>query len=148
MKKFLLIAAMAVMTLGAWAQSASDYGIVMEQPAGELRTYDRAGYAYYYSGEYIRRGAQTGTIDIVFGENNKVYFKQPLSKLEINSWIEGTLSDDGKTITVPMGPWLTTPRSTMLSPLQCSTMMTSTRSSLCATTLKMCSSALLRTKSA
>lgn len=103
MKKLLLIAAMAVMTLGAWAQSASDYGIVMEQPAGELRTYDRAGYAYYYSGEYIRRGAQTGTIDIVFGENNKVYFKQPLSKLEINSWIEGTLSDDGTTITVPMG---------------------------------------------
>ena len=103
MKKLLLIAAMAVMTVGAWAQSASDYGIVMEQPAGELKTYDRAGYAYYYSGEYVRRGAQTGTIDIVFGENNKVYFKQPLSKLEINSWIEGTLSEDGKTITVPMG---------------------------------------------
>ena len=103
MKKLLLITAMAVMTLGAWAQSASDYGIVMEQPAGELKTYDRAGYAYYYSGENIRRGAQTGTIDIVFGENNKVYFKQPLSKLEVNSWIEGTLSDDGSTITVPMG---------------------------------------------
>ena len=103
MKKLLLIATMAVMAMGAWAQSASDYGIVMEQPAGELKTYDRAGYAYYYSGENIRRGAQTGTIDIVFGEENKVYFKQPLSKLEINSWIEGTLSEDGKTITVPMG---------------------------------------------
>ena len=103
MKKLLLIASMAVMAIGAWAQSASDYGIVMEQPAGELKTYDRAGYAYYYSGENIRRGAQTGTIDIVFGEDNKVYFKQPLSKLEINSWIEGTLSEDGTTITVPMG---------------------------------------------
>ena len=94
---------MAVMAIGAWAQNASDYGIVMEQPAGELKTYDRAGYAYYYSGENIRRGAQTGTIDIVFGEDNKVYFKQPLSKLEINSWVEGTLSDDGTTITLPMG---------------------------------------------
>ena len=103
MKKLLLIAAMAVMSIGAWAQDASDYGIVMEQPAGELKTYDRAGYAYYLSGEYPRRGAQTGTIDIVFGENNKVYFKQPLSKLEINSWVEGTLSEDGKTITLPMG---------------------------------------------
>ncbi len=103
MKKLLLISAMAVMTISAWAQNASDYGIVMEQPAGELKTYDRAGYAYYFSGEYPRRGAQTGTIDIVFGENNKVYFKQPLSKLEINSWVEGTLSDDGKTITIPMG---------------------------------------------
>ena len=103
MKKLLLIAAMAVMGLGAWAQNASDYGIVMEQPAGELKTYDRAGYAYYLSGEYPRRGAQTGTIDIVFAEDNKVYFKQPLSKLEINSWVEGTLSEDGKTITIPMG---------------------------------------------
>ncbi|MBQ5465629.1 MAG: hypothetical protein IIT60_00090, partial [Muribaculaceae bacterium] len=103
MKKLLLIAAMSVMALGAWSQTASDYGIVMEQPAGELKTYDRAGYAYYYSGEYIRRGAQTGTIDIVFGEDNKVYFKQPLSKLEINSWVEGTLSEDGTTITVPLG---------------------------------------------
>lgn len=103
MKKLLLIAVMSVMALGAWSQTASDYGIVMEQPAGELKTYDRAGYAYYYSGENIRRGAQTGTIDIVFGDNNKVYFKHPLSKLEVNSWIEGTLSDDGTTITVPMG---------------------------------------------
>ena len=103
MKKLLLITSMAVMAIGAWAQNASDYGIVMEQPAGELKTYDRAGYAYYYSGENIRRGAQTGTIDIVFGEDNKVYFKQPLSKLEINSWVEGTLSDDGTTITLPMG---------------------------------------------
>ncbi len=103
MKKLLLIAVMSVMALGAWSQNASDYGIVMEQPAGELKTYDRAGYAYYYSGEYIRRGAQTGTIDIVFGDNNKVYFKQPLSKLEINSWVEGTLSEDGTTITVPLG---------------------------------------------
>ncbi len=85
MKKLLLIAVMSVMALGAWSQSASDYGIVMEQPSGELKTYDRAGYAYYYSGEYIRRGAQTGTIDIVFGDNNKVYFKHPLSKLEVNS---------------------------------------------------------------
>ena len=45
---------MAVMAIGAWAQSASDYGIVMEQPDGELKTYDRAGYAYYYSGETTR----------------------------------------------------------------------------------------------
>jgi len=103
MKKLLLIAAMAVMAIGAWAQSASDYGIVMEQPAGELKTYDRAGYAYYLSGDYPRRGSQTGTIDIVFGEDNKVYFKQPLSKLEIASWVEGTLSEDGKTITIPVG---------------------------------------------
>lgn len=83
MKKLLLIAAMSVMALGAWSQTASDYGIVMEQPAGELKTYDRAGYAYYYSGENIRRGAQTGTIDIVFGDNNNI---PPLLKPKMCSW--------------------------------------------------------------
>lgn len=86
-----------------YAQSLSDYGVITEQPAGELKTYDRAGYAYYVVNDYVRRGAQTGTIDIVFAEGNKVYLKDPLSKLIVNTWVEGTLSDDGTTITLPMG---------------------------------------------
>ena len=85
-----------------YAQSLSDYGVITEQPAGELKTYDRAGYAYYVVNDYVRRGAQTGTIDIVFAEGNKVYLKDPLSKLIVNTWVEGTLSDDGTTITLPM----------------------------------------------
>ena len=102
MKKLLLSSALALVALCSMAQSAEDYGIVMTQPAGELKTYDRAGYSYYLYNDYVRRGAQTGTIDIVFGEDNKVYLKQPLAKLEISSWVEGTLSDDGKTITLPL----------------------------------------------
>lgn len=87
----------------SWAQSLSDYGIITEQPAGELKTYDRAGYAYYVVNDYVRRGAQTGTMDVVFAEGNKVFIKDPLSKLTVNTWVEATLSDDGKTITLPMG---------------------------------------------
>lgn len=88
--------------LNAPANALEDYGIITEQPAGELRTYDRSGYAYYVVNDYVRRGAQTGTIDIVFADGNKVYLKDPLSKLIVNTWVEGTLSDDGKTITLPM----------------------------------------------
>lgn len=103
MKKFLLLACLAFAATASWAQSLSDYGVITEQPAGELKTYDRAGYAYYVLNDYVRRGAQTGTIDIVFADNNEVYIKDPLSKLIVNTWVKGTLSADGKTITLPMG---------------------------------------------
>ena len=103
MKKFLLSALMLIAATAGWSQTLSDYGVITEQPAGELKTYDRAGYAYYVVNDYVRRGAQTGTIDIVFGENNEVYLKDPLSKLIVNTWVKGTLSSDGKTITLPMG---------------------------------------------
>ena len=87
----------------SFAASASDYNFVTEQPAGELKTYDRAGWAYYVTTDYVRYGAQTGTIDIVFAANNKVWFKNLMSKLETNTWVEGTLSSDGTTITVQLG---------------------------------------------
>ena len=102
MKKFLLLACLALAATVSWAQSLSDYGVITEQPAGELKTYDRSGYAYYVLNDYVRRGAQTGTIDIVFADNNEVYIKDPLSKLIVNTWVKGTLSADGTTITVAM----------------------------------------------
>ena len=95
MRKYLLSALMMLATVAGFAQSLSDYGVITEQPAGELKTYDRAGYAYYVVNDFVRRGAQTGTIDIVFAADNKVYLKDPLSKLIVNTWVEGTLSDDG-----------------------------------------------------
>ena len=82
--------------------------IIGEAPAGTLKTYDRAGYAWYVAGTGYRKGLQTGTVDFVFTEDNKVYIKQPLSKLEVPSWVEGTLSEDGKAITVQLGQYLGT----------------------------------------
>lgn len=38
----------------------------------KLKVYDRGGWSYYVNGDYARRGAQTGTISIVFAENNEV----------------------------------------------------------------------------
>ena len=90
-------------TVMSWAASASDYNIVTAQPEGELRTYDRGGNKYYVYDDYVRGGAQVGTIDIVFGADNKVWLKRPVSGLEFDSWVEGNLSADGKTITVALG---------------------------------------------
>ena len=80
--------------------------IITEQPAGELKTYDRGGSYYYNYDGYLRTGAQTGTVDIVFADDNKVYIKDPINNMNLGSWIVGTLNEEGNTITVELGQYL------------------------------------------
>lgn len=80
--------------------------IITEQPEGELRTYDRGGNYYYNYDGYLRTGTQTGTVDIVFAADNKVYIKDPVNNIDTGAWVEGTLNEEGTTITVPMGQYL------------------------------------------
>lgn len=86
--------------LNARRKSAEDFPIISEQPAGELRTYKREGQCYITS-DGIYYSTQSGTIDIVFADNNKVYFYNIVSGYQSGAWVEGTLSADGTTITVP-----------------------------------------------
>lgn len=76
--------------------------IITEQPAGELKTYYRAGYNYYNNGGYVSRGTQVGTVNIVYGENNEVYIQDPLSKALTGAWVKGTMNADGTEITLPL----------------------------------------------
>lgn len=91
--------------------------VIEDQPEGELKLYYRTGgvvreveksvtpeegespYELVYE-------EQDGTTSIVFGNNGKVYFQRPVSWSYYNGWIEGTLSADGKIITVPMGQYI------------------------------------------
>ncbi len=87
------------------SKAAADFPIISEQPEGELKTFLRGGMAFQYNSltETLKLGAQSGTIDIVFAEGNVVYLQNPLSTFtSIGSWVKGTLSDDGKTITLPL----------------------------------------------
>lgn len=84
-------------------KDASDFPIISEQPEGELFTFQRAGGNYYVSGNSAYRGTQSGTIDIVFAAENKVYFQNIISSRSDVSWVEGTLSADSTTITVALG---------------------------------------------
>ena len=85
--------------------------VITEQPAGEVKSYLRAGNAIYpyaeqgvvniYSGEQV-----DGRMDIVYAEDGKVYLKNILYNIGsawINSWVEGQLSEDGTEIVVPLG---------------------------------------------
>lgn len=83
-------------------KAASDYVVITDQPVGELKTYTRGGGHYYVSSQQLYYEDQSGTIDIVFAAENKVYFKDIVSGLAYGTWVEGTISADGQTITVPL----------------------------------------------
>lgn len=87
----------------AMRKAASDYVVITSQPEGELKSYVRGGNHYVVQNQSIAYGSQSGAIDIVFAADKKVYFKDIVSGLPFGTWVEGTLSDDGTTITVPLG---------------------------------------------
>ncbi len=84
-------------------KAASDYVIITEQPEGELKSYVRSGGHYVTQDQNIYYGDQNGVIDIVWGKDNKVYFKDIISGLAYGTWVEGTLSEDSTSISVPLG---------------------------------------------
>ncbi len=103
MKNLLFSIAFAILAIANAAAATTVDGLLTKQPEGTLKTYDRGGYSYYVYNDYIRRGAQTGTISIVFADGGDVYMKDPLAKAPTGVWVKGTLSADGKTITLPLG---------------------------------------------
>ena len=82
--------------------------IITEQPEGTLVKYTRGGEfitvsLYGYSAE-----DQLGRVKVVYADDGKtVYIKDPLCYAEgVGAWVYGELSDDGSTITVPLGQYV------------------------------------------
>ena len=78
--------------------------IISEQPEGEAVTYKRTGDCVYATSNGITTGSESGSTTIVFGSDNKVYFKEILSGANSyfgTAWVEGTIEDNK--ITVPLG---------------------------------------------
>ena len=75
--------------------------IISEQPEGTKNSYSRSGSAYFYSLFGIGSTELEGALGtVVFGANNKVYFKDIVSQASLGTWIEGTIS--GSTITIQL----------------------------------------------
>ena len=81
--------------------------VITTRPEGELRTYERTGgQAIFPSQGQLGLDLQSGKMDIVFADDNVVYLKNILCNCGSaygTSWVQGTLSDDETTITVPLG---------------------------------------------
>ncbi len=78
--------------------------VITDQPAGELKTYQRSGGAMYTYWGYLFTAYQDGgAMQMVFAEDGKtVYLKDPISQAVANTWVKAELSDDGKTLTMPL----------------------------------------------
>jgi len=82
--------------------------IITEQPEGELKTYVRSGYCMYSYWGYIFATTQDGmAMQIVFAEDGKtVYLQDPIAMYTDGVWVKAELSEDGKTITMPLFQYL------------------------------------------
>ena len=91
-------------------QANPQSGVLISRPDGELRTYERtSGCGMYPQQQSINLDYQSGKMDIVFAADNVVYLKNILfnSSLTYGAyWVQGTLSEDGTVITVPMGQYI------------------------------------------
>lgn len=78
--------------------------IITEQPEGELKIYQRSGGAMYsFLGYLFSTYQDGGAMQMVFAEDGKtVYLKDPVSQAAAGTWVRAELSDDGKTLTMPL----------------------------------------------
>lgn len=88
------------------AKAKADFRAITEQPAGELKSYNRAGQYDYVSSGYLYCGQQDGNrMDIVYAEDGTtVYLKNILCGSGNNFgnyWVEGTI--ESNEIHVPLG---------------------------------------------
>ena len=77
---------------------------VTTQPEGELHLFTRGttgGYMYYSSG--IGVANQSGNVTAVFAEDGKtVWIKDIMAGAATGAWVQGEISEDGTTLTVPL----------------------------------------------
>ena len=87
-------------------KSKTQVRATIADPEGEAKTYMRSGKAIYVSSGYVYTGEQGKRIDMVYGENGKVYMKNLLYGTGDNfgdNWVEGQMNEEGTEIVVPMG---------------------------------------------
>ena len=82
--------------------------VITEQPEGELRTYQRSGGAMYNMWNYLFTTYQDGgAMKMVFAPDGKtVYMQDPISQAAAGTWVKGTLSTNGKILTVPLNQFI------------------------------------------
>ena len=82
--------------------------IITEQPEGTVVNYTRGGGYMTVSLYGFVADYQSGRVKVVYADDGKtVYIKDPLCYVEgVGAWVQGELSDDGLTITVPLGQYV------------------------------------------
>lgn len=119
MKKLILLTFVVSMAIFAGAQPVhtlckpttkanASVEIITEQPEGNVVAYARSGEYLTVSLYGYETMQQTGQMKITYADDGKtVYLLDPLAYGEGQGvWVQGELSDDGTTITVPLGQYV------------------------------------------
>lgn len=82
--------------------------VITDQPEGELKVYQRSGGAMYNFWGYLFSTYQDGgAMMMVYADDGKtVYLKDPVSQAAAGTWVRAELSDDGKTLTMPLNQFI------------------------------------------
>ena len=105
-----------LLSADAQTKAPDDFTIIETMPEGQVQIYNRTGKTRNENSEEpgsITTNEQTGTMNVIFADDGAVYMQYPISNLNVmyNAWVKGTLSDDGQTITMPVGQYLVYTRS-------------------------------------
>ena len=94
--------------LAATLKAPAHVDIITEQPEGTVVTYQRGGEFMYTSLYGYSVESQTGRVKVVYADDGQtVYIKDPLCYGEgVGAWVYGQLSEDGQTISVPLGQYV------------------------------------------
>lgn len=89
-------------------KAPSRVDIITEQPEGTVVNYTRGGEYMTVSLYGYESGYQTGRVKLVYADDGQtVYIQDPLCYGEgVGAWVQGQLSEDGLTISVPLGQYV------------------------------------------
>lgn len=89
-------------------KAPSRVDIITEQPEGTVVNYTRGGEYMTVSLYGYESAYQTGRVKMVYADDGQtVYIQDPLCYGEgVGVWVQGQLSDDGLTISVPLGQYV------------------------------------------
>jgi len=89
-------------------KAPSRVDIITEQPEGTVVNYTRGGEYMTVSLYGYESAYQTGRVKMVYADDGQtVYIQDPLCYGEgVGAWVQGQLSEDGLTISVPLGQYV------------------------------------------
>ncbi len=94
-------------------KAGTDTTIITEQPAGSYKIYSRTGSAVYADWSGLYAMDQSGFVgEMVTGGNGQVWLRNILTMVNQETWVKGTMSSDGKKLTIDPDQYIAYDQST------------------------------------
>ena len=97
-----IICSAAFVCVSCLSVAAADEQQPIVSPEGKTVSYARAGRMHYPYGQYMAKESYVWyATEVVFGDNNDIYLKNPFMNFVTNSYIKGTIEGDKVIVKLP-----------------------------------------------